>query len=70
MPDIKVERTFIDICSVDLFKKFCLALRSRELPKSYKESAPWTELVRRVLRDIGTSLGYQVRDLDLVAGRP
>jgi hypothetical protein len=66
LPDVKIEKTFTDISSMELFGKFCSALRSGELPRSYRTSRPWTKLVRRILREIGVSLGYQVRDRDLV----
>jgi len=64
MPDIRVEKTFKDISSIELFQRFCQALRNSKLPENYREGAPWTELLRRILREIGTSLGYRVSDLD------
>lgn len=66
MPDIRVEKTFKDISSVELFQRFCQALHDTKLPGNYREGAPWTQLMRRILREIGTSLGYRVRDLDLI----
>ncbi len=65
LPDIKVEKTFKDVSSSELFQQFCSVLRTKELPNSYRETTPWTKLVRRILREIGSANGYQVRDHDL-----
>lgn len=66
MPDIKIEKTFTGISPTELFRRVCSGLRSRELPKDYEKGLPWTKLVTGILREIGTSLGYQVRDRDLL----
>ena len=61
MPDINIAKTYKDIESRELLNQFCAKLRDHELPSSYSDNPAWTRFVKTVMREIGSSLGYQIR---------